>query len=100
MNPENAAPHFIIFQGGVIMKFLPKGLTAGNLASGAGVVLLAPVVIPVIGTITKPLIKSLIKGALITYEGAKVTLAEARESLEDITAEAKAEVGGDTAAKE
>jgi hypothetical protein len=88
------------FQGGVIMKFLPKGLTAGNLAIGAGVVLLAPVVIPVIGTITKPLIKSVIKGALITYEGAKVTIAEARESLEDITAEAKAEVSGDPAAKE
>ncbi len=66
----------------------------------AGVVLLAPVVIPVIGTITKPLIKSVIKGALIAYEGAKVTLAEARESLEDITAEAKAEVSGDPAAKE
>ncbi len=82
------------------MKFLPKGLTAGNLAIGAGVVILAPFVIPVIGTVIKPLIKSLIKGALISYNGVKVTIAEARESLEDLTAEARAEVSGDVAAKE
>jgi hypothetical protein len=82
------------------MKFLPKGLSAGNLAIGAGVILLAPIVIPVIGSIAKPVIKSIIKGVLITYEGAKVTFAEAKESLDDITAEVRAEVSGDTAVKE
>lgn len=82
------------------MKLVPKGLTTGNLAIGAGVVLLAPVVIPVIGTIAKPIAKSIIKGALISYEGVKVTFAEAKESLEDITAEAKAEVGGDKTVEE
>ena len=82
------------------MKLVPKGLTPGNLAIGAGVVLLAPVVIPVIGSIAKPIAKSIIKGALISCEGVKVTFAEAKESLEDITAEAKAEVGGDKTVEE
>ncbi|MFO7913222.1 MAG: hypothetical protein R6V15_13770 [Desulfotignum sp.] len=50
------------------MKLVPKGLTPGNLAIGAGVVLLAPVVIPVIGSIAKPIAKSIIKGALISYK--------------------------------
>ncbi len=79
------------------MKFIPKGLTVGNLAIGAGVVLLAPVVIPIVGSVAKPLVKAAIKGALVTYEGAKVALAEAKESLEDMTAEAKAEIAKDPA---
>ncbi|THB74974.1 MAG: DUF5132 domain-containing protein [Desulfobacteraceae bacterium] len=79
------------------MKFIPKGLTFGNLAIGAGVVLLAPVVIPIVGSVAKPVVKAAIKGALVTYEGAKVALAEAKESLEDMTAEAKAEIAKDPA---
>ena len=79
------------------MKFIPKGLTAGNLAIGAGVVLLAPVVLPIVGSVAKPLVKGIIKGALVTYEGARVALAETKESLEDITAEARAEIAGDAA---
>ncbi len=82
------------------MKFVPKGLTAGNLVIGAGIVLLAPVIIPIIGSIAKPIAKSIIKGALISYESIKVTIAEAKESLEDITAEAKAEVSSDKAVEE
>jgi hypothetical protein len=74
------------------MKFLGNGLNAGSLAVGAGVVLLAPVVIPVIGAILKPIVKALIKGGIMAYEGAKVSIAETRETLEDIAAEAKAEI--------
>ena len=82
------------------MKFIPKGLTAGNLAIGAGVVLLAPIVLPIVGSVAKPVVKAAIKGVLVTYEGAKVALAETKESLEDITAEAKAEIAGDAAEDE
>jgi len=82
------------------MRFLPRGLTPANIAIGAGVVLIAPVVIPIIGSIAKPIIKAGVKGVLITYEGTKVAIAEAKESLEDITAEAKSEVSGDSAVKE
>ncbi|MCG8686592.1 MAG: DUF5132 domain-containing protein, partial [Desulfobacterales bacterium] len=68
-------------------------------AVGAGVVLLAPVVLPIVGSIAKPLIKGVVKGALVTYEGAKVAVAECKETLEDITAEAKAEIADDAAAE-
>ena len=79
------------------MKLIPKGLTPANLAIGTGVVLLAPMVLPIVGSVAKPVAKAAIKGALMTYEGVKVTLAEAKESLEDITAEAKAEIAGEAA---
>jgi Protein of unknown function (DUF5132) len=74
------------------MKFLGNGLNVGSLAVGAGIVLLAPVVIPVIGAVLKPVAKALIKGGIMAYEGAKVSIAETRETLEDIAAEAKAEI--------
>jgi len=64
----------------------------GGIAIGAGVVLLAPVVIPVIGAILKPITKAIIKGSLLAYESAKVSIAETREMVEDIAAEAKAEI--------
>jgi hypothetical protein len=34
----------------------------------------------------------MIKGGLVAYESAKVSLAETRETLEDLAAEAKAEI--------
>jgi hypothetical protein len=73
------------------MKFL-KGLNPGSLAIGAGIILLAPIVIPIIGAVLKPVAKSLIKGGLIAYESAKVSLAETKETFEDLAAEAKAEM--------
>ncbi|ACN17191.1 conserved hypothetical protein [Desulforapulum autotrophicum HRM2] len=82
------------------MKYIPKGLTAGNVAIGVGVVLLAPIVLPILGSVAKPIIKSVIKGTLIAYDGVKVTIAEAKESLEDITAEAKAEVASKATVEE
>jgi hypothetical protein len=77
------------------MKFIPKGLTVGNLAIGVGIILAVPIVLPIIGSAVKPVVKSVIKGALLTYEGVRGTLAQAKESLKDITAEAKAEVAGE-----
>ena len=82
------------------MKFIPKGLTAGNVAIGVGVVLLAPIVLPVLGSIVKPILKAGIKGGLVAYEGLRVAFAEAKESLEDLTAEAKSEIAGEPAAEE
>ena len=74
------------------MKILGNGFNIGSLALGAGVVLLAPVAIPVLGSVLKPVAKALIKGGIMAYEGAKVSIAETRETLEDIAAEAKAEI--------
>ncbi|WP_462268792.1 DUF5132 domain-containing protein [Desulfobacter sp.] len=74
------------------MKLIPKGVTPTHVAVGAGVVILAPIVLPLIGQVVKPVVKAVIKGGIMTYEGIKVTVAESKEALEDITAEAKAEV--------
>lgn len=73
------------------MKLI-NGLSVSGLALGAGIVLLAPIVIPIIGAVLKPVAKAMIKGGLIAYESAKVSLAETKETIEDIAAEAKAEM--------
>jgi hypothetical protein len=70
-----------------------NGLRIGtSIAIGAGAVLLAPVVIPVIGSVLRPLAKAAIKGSLLAYEGVKITLAETKETIEDLAAEAKSEI--------
>jgi hypothetical protein len=74
------------------MKLLGGSVSISSLAVGAGVVLLAPVVIPVVGSVFKPIAKAVIKGGLIAYEGAKVSVAETKETIEDFAAEAKAEI--------
>jgi hypothetical protein len=61
-------------------------------ALGAAAVLLAPIVLPVIAGVLKPVAKGVIKGGILAYEGAKVALAETKETIEDLAAEAKAEV--------
>jgi hypothetical protein len=81
------------------MKIFKGGFSVGSLAVGAGVVLLAPVIIPVIGGILKPVTKAVIKGGLLAYEGAKVSIAEAKETLEDLAAEAKSEISHDSSAE-
>lgn len=80
------------------MKVLNGGLNVSGLAIGAGVVLLAPVIIPVIGSILKPLAKAIIKGSLLAYEGAKVSIAETKETMEDLAAEAKSEISQEKSA--
>jgi len=64
----------------------------GAVAIGAAAVLLAPIVLPVIAGVLKPVAKGVIKGGLLAYEGAKVALAETMETIEDVAAEAKAEI--------
>ena len=63
-----------------------------GLAIGAAAVLLAPIVLPVVAGVVKSLTKAGIKGGLILYEQSKVAFEEAKESIEDLTAEAKAEL--------
>ena len=84
------------------MRMFGSSVNVGNLAIGAGIVLLAPVVVPVVAGILKPIAKNAIKGSLLMYEKAKMATAETMESLEDIAAEAKAELtedAGETPAK-
>jgi Protein of unknown function (DUF5132) len=75
------------------MNLFGNGIKFGGaVVIGAAVVLLAPVVLPVIAGVLKPVAKGVIKGGLLAYEGAKVALAETKETIEDIAAEAKAEI--------
>ncbi|NJM70862.1 MAG: DUF5132 domain-containing protein [Scytonema sp. RU_4_4] len=65
---------------------------APGIIAGIGAVLLAPVVIPVVAGIGKPIAKSIIKGGLVLFERSKGAVAELGETWEDMVAEARAEL--------
>ncbi len=72
---------------------IPGGIEiGGGVLVGAAVVLLAPMIIPIIGGILKPVAKAAIKSGILMYEKGKVVTAEAQEAIEDLAAEAKAEL--------
>jgi hypothetical protein len=70
--------------------FKPSGMATG-LAVGAGFFLLAPVA-RVFSGAGRPLLKEAFKGGLFVYNRGRTIWAETRESLEDITAEARSEL--------
>ena len=75
------------------MKFFNGGFKLGSgVLVGAGIVILAPIVIPVVANVVKSLTKATIKGTMIAYQKAKIATAETIEGLEDLAAEAKAEI--------
>jgi hypothetical protein len=75
------------------MNLFGNGLRFGGaVAIGAAAVLLAPVILPVVASVLKPVAKGVIKGGILAFEGAKVALAETKETIEDLTAEAQAEI--------
>jgi hypothetical protein len=65
---------------------------APGLIAGIGAVILAPVLLPLVAGVGKPLVKAAIKGGISAYERTKGALAEAGETWEDIVAEARAEL--------
>jgi len=73
------------------LDFKPKGDIWTGVAIGLGL-LLAPVVIPVIVTAARPLAKTALKYGYMAYERSREMIAEAAEAVEDLAAEAKAEV--------
>ncbi|MBH8573395.1 DUF5132 domain-containing protein [Nostocaceae cyanobacterium CENA369] len=74
-----------------ISDFVEDAGAPGIIAS-IGAVLLAPVIIPVVAGIGKPIAKSIIKGGIVAYEKSRGAFAELGETWEDIVAEAKAEL--------
>lgn len=75
------------------MALFDNGFKVGTgLLVGVGAILLAPIVIPAIAAAAKPLIKAGIKGGMLAYEKGRELLAEATEVMEDLAAEAKAEL--------
>lgn len=63
-----------------------------SFAIGLGAVILGPIVLPVAGNALKSLTKGAIKGGLIAYEGSKGFIAETKETIGDLAAEAKSEM--------
>ncbi len=75
------------------MALYDNGLKLGTgLAIGLGVLILAPVVAPAVGAVVRPMAKATIKSGMILFEKARELIAEAKESLEDLAAEAHAEL--------
>lgn len=68
------------------------GSIATGLAIGVGATILSPVVIPIAANVVKPLAKAAIKSGILIYEKGREMVAEAGEVVEDIIAEAKAEL--------
>lgn len=82
-----------------IMGLLDNGLKGNiitGLAIGIGTAVVAPIVLPLLAGIAKPIAKAAIKGGISLYEKGKEQLAETGEILEDIVAEAKAELAEET----
>lgn len=71
---------------------------ASGLLIGVGAAVLAPVVLPILASIARPLAKATIKSGLMLYEKGRETLAEAGEMVEDLVAEARAEMDEEQAA--
>ncbi len=75
------------------MNLFGNGIRFGGaVAIGAAAVLLAPVILPVLAGVLRPIAKGVIKGGILAFEGARVAVAETKETLEDLAAEARSEL--------
>ncbi len=75
------------------MALLENGLKIGTgLAIGLVVIILAPAISPAIAAVVRPVAKASLKSAIILYEKTLELIAEAKESVEDLAAEAQAEL--------
>jgi len=77
------------------MKFpnFELGFNAGSLAVGAAVYFLSPIVAPAAVKALKAVAKSGIKGGMMLYNTGKKTADGTIEYFQEITKEAKAEIG-------
>lgn len=71
--------------------FKGGNLTTG-IAFGIGFMVLAPLAGRMLSGAGKPLLKETVKGGLFLYDRGRMILAEARETIEDVSAEARAEL--------
>ncbi len=75
------------------MGLFDNGFKIGTgVAVGLGVLVLAPAIIPAVAAVVRPLAKASIKSGMILLEKTREMIAEAKESVEDMAAEAQAEL--------
>ena len=68
------------------------GLNPTTLAIGAGAFLFGPMIVAAAGGVLRSAAKAGIKGSMVAYNKGKLLTEEARESWDDLSAEAKAEM--------
>jgi hypothetical protein len=78
------------------MSFIEDVFKGGNivtgLAIGIGCLILAPIIVPAVVGIVKPVAKLAIKGGVVLYRKGQGAISETVEAVSDVVAEAKAEV--------
>jgi hypothetical protein len=72
-----------------------KGNIVSGLAIGIGSAVIAPMIIPALSKVAKPLAKAAIKSGLLLYETGKERFAEVSEVVDDLVAEAKSEIAAE-----
>jgi hypothetical protein len=75
-----------------IIEDFTKSNALFGLAVGTGLVIAAPVLLPIVSGVARPIVKTLIKVALTAYETGREQAAELTEFAEDLFAEARAEI--------
>ncbi|MEN6441653.1 MAG: DUF5132 domain-containing protein [Syntrophobacter sp.] len=78
------------------MALFDNGFKLGTgLAIGIGVLVLAPAIVPALAAVVRPIAKASIKSGILLVEKTRELIAEAKETVEDITAEAHAELASE-----
>ena len=72
------------------MDFLKSNIVIG-LGAAAGATLLAPVLLPVLSSVGRPLAKTILRSGMMLYEKSREVLAGAGEVMEDMIAEVRSE---------
>jgi hypothetical protein len=75
-----------------VIDNLLKGDTGKGIAIGIGVAVLAPVAIAVLSGAARPATRAALKSGILLYEKGREKVAEFGEIIEDLTAEARAEM--------
>jgi hypothetical protein len=75
-----------------VIDNLIKSDTGKGIAIGLGVAILAPVAIAVLSGAARPIARAALKSGILLYEKGREKVAEFEETLDDLTAEARAEM--------
>jgi len=71
---------------------LLKSESTTGLAIGIGAAILVPVILPAVAALARPIARAAIKTGIIAYEKGREAIAEMGEVVEDLVAEARADI--------
>ena len=77
------------------MAFLEDVFKGGNivtgLAIGIGTAVVAPLLMPAVGSLLRPAAKAVIKGGILVYDQGRRAMAQVSEAASDVVAEARSD---------